>query len=407
VIHKVFRGAWPVTSRLARLYRLTVVARTRVVAVVGSLGKSTTANFVWSVLGCPNRLPSQRNSWSFIAREVLRIRRGDRWAVIEAGISSPGWMSRYAKVIQPDVTVVTSIASEHNRSFGTFEVTRAEKSAMVRALPAHGMAILNGDDEHVLWMAGTTHARVVTYGFKPTNDVVASGYEMDWPRGSKLEIETRGSRRRARLRLIGRHSVYAALAAVAAAVHVEDRPLAEAVSMIEDVLPLPYRMEPVQLQSGAWLIRDEGKSTLETIDTALDALSEIPADRRFVVIGQVSEPVGPQQQLYLRLGARIAGIASGVFIVCGRHNFKAYRSGGRGVAGPTFDPVKATPGLENVIDRLRSELRHGDVVLIKGRDTQRLERISLALAGREVRCRLSFCGTKAIRCEHCPMLERG
>jgi hypothetical protein len=47
------------------------------------------------------------------------------------------------------------------------------------------------------------------------------------------------------------------------------------------------------------------------------------------------------------------------------------------------------------------------VVLIKGRDTQRLERISLALAGREVRCRLSFCGTKAIRCEHCPMLERG
>jgi len=56
---------------------------------------------------------------------------------------------------------------------------------------------------------------------------------------------------------------------------------------------------------------------------------------------------------------------------------------------------------------LRKELRPGDVVLIKGRDTQCLSRITLALTGRKVRCDIDFCDTRAVYCETCPILERG
>ena len=58
------------------------------------------------------------------------------------------------------------------------------------------------------------------------------------------------------------------------------------------------------------------------------------------------------------------------------------------------------------IEMLREGLGPEDVVLIKGRDTQRLDRVALALMGRAVRCDISFCNVR-LRCEHCPMLERG
>ncbi len=67
----------------------------------------------------------------------------------------------------------------------------------------------------------------------------------------------------------------------------------------------------------------------------------------------------------------------------------------------------ATRDVARVIELLREELRSGDVVLLKGRNYQRLERIALALAGREVRCTLPTCRVPALECHACAMLTRG
>lgn len=407
VVHRLFRATWPLTSRAARLYRSTLITQTRVAAVVGSFGKSTTARCVWTVLGGKGRGPSQRNSWSFLSREVLRIRPGTPWAVLEVGISSVGWMARYAKMLKPDVAVVTSIGSEHGRTFGSLEATRSEKAAMVGALPESGVAVLNGDDPNVRWMEGTTRSRVVTYGFDSSNKVVGSDYRLDWPHGSLIRIDAGGESRRVKTRLIGRHSVYALLAAVAVAVEADGQSLEEVVGLIEDLPPTPGRMQPVELSSGAWLLRDDNKSALETVDAALDTLSEIPARRRIVVLGAVSEPPGRQRQLYRDLGAKVAAIARQTVLICGRKTFEAYRAGGRAEVDSAFSPIPVRGGVRAAIDWLQEELREGDVVLIKGRDTQRLERVALALQGRTVGCDLSMCDTRVSRCEDCSMLAGG
>ena len=67
-LHKCFCRMWPVLSRLASLYRRTAVRRTRIVAVVGSFGKSTTTNAVVTALGGTPYPGSQRNVSSFLAR---------------------------------------------------------------------------------------------------------------------------------------------------------------------------------------------------------------------------------------------------------------------------------------------------------------------------------------------------
>lgn len=394
--------AWPIYAAAARVHRSRLDKRARFVAVVGSFGKTTTARAVLAALGRDPQAHVGANSWSFVARRVLAARAGEH-AVIEVGINGPGQMARYASLVRPDVTVVTSIGSEHNRSLGTLERTRDEKAAMVRALPPDGVAVLNGDDANVLWMRSQTRARVVTYGLGADNDVVGSNIRLDWPRGMQLDVTAAGRTHTLRTSLLGDTMAYPLLAAVALAL-VEGRDLDVVARALADLAPTPGRLEAIALPGGVWLLRDEYKSALETVHAALDVLAAIPARRKIVVLGDVSEPVGPQGPIYRAIGTRLAAVATRV-IVMGLQQ-KRLAVGTRSAGMPRDALVDAQRSVATAIALLRRDLEPGDVVLIKGRDTERLDRIYLSLSGREVGCELVFCDMRP-RCATCPMLARG
>jgi UDP-N-acetylmuramoyl-tripeptide--D-alanyl-D-alanine ligase len=396
--------AWPVLAHLAALHRRLVVPRTRVIAVIGSFGKSTTARAVVAALGA-RPLRAFSNAKSRLGLAVLRIRRGERWAVLEVGINQPGQMAGYARIVRPDVVVVTSIGSEHNRSLRGLEATRQEKAAMVRVLGPDGLAVLNGDDPHVRWMAGQTDARVVTFGFGAGNEVQATDRALDWPNGARLTVHAGGHAWPAQIRLLGRHQVSAVLAAVAVA-RAEGVPLEPALAALVALPPTPGRLEPVPLAGGALLLRDDFKGALETVDAALDLLAEVPARRRIVVLGDVTEPPGSQGPIYRRLGGRLAEVAEQAVIIGG--SFKSYAVGACRAGVPREQLIDAGRSPAAAVRALAGTLRPGDVVLVKGRDTQRLERVGLALSGREVRCDIPVChAPPRIRCVDCPMLARG
>ena len=164
-------------------------------------------------------------------------------------------------------------------------------------------------------------------------------------------------------------------------------------------------MQPVTVPGGVTILCDEYKSTTETIDAALDAFAEIPARRRIVFLGEISEPVGPQRQAYQRLGERVARIASHFFIIGGSND--AFRSGARRGGMPADRIVDAGRSPQEAAKALAAVLEPGDVVLLKGRDTQRLNRVALILMGRVVRCDLRFCNLRTVACDRCAMLEPG
>jgi UDP-N-acetylmuramoyl-tripeptide--D-alanyl-D-alanine ligase len=208
---------WPVLSRLAQLYRATAARNVRLTVVVGSFGKSTTTRTVASALAAPLPKSVLANAWSSIALRLLRTKPTQEHAVIEVGIAAPGQMARYARMLRPDTVVVTSIGSEHQQTIGSLDAIRAEKARMVEALQRSGTAVLNGDDVHVMAMKERTQARVVTFGFDQACDVRATRVAMDWPEGTRFHVRAFDEEREARIRLIGRHMVYPALAAIAVA----------------------------------------------------------------------------------------------------------------------------------------------------------------------------------------------
>lgn len=396
---------WPALSRVAFAHRRTGARNTRVIAIVGSLGKSTTTVAVAAVLDTPKHAGMLRNAWSSAALAVLRIRPSQRHAVVEVGIAGPGQMRGYARMVRPDIAVVTAVASEHHRSLGSLEATRDEKAWMVRALAPCGTAVLNGDDPNVLWMKGETKARIITFGFSPTCDVRAEDFHLDWPRGSRFILHSFGQRREVHVRFIGRHLVYPALSAIAVA-HVEGVPLDVALSRLASVSPVPGRMQPIVLPSGTVVLRDDFKSTLESIDSALAALAEIPA-RRIVVLGDVSEPKGNQGRIYRALGEKLGRIASLVIVVGQRQSMQGYLSGALRSGMPRSSVIHAGPTPQQAAAAVLGVLEPGDVLLVKGRDTQKLDRIRLILQGRSVGCELVFCNIRSTDCERCPMLESG
>ena len=395
--------AWPLTSLAARLYRMTIARHTRVIAVVGSFGKSTTLRAVCAALGLPARPGMLGNAWSSVANAMLSIRPRQQRAALEVGIAGLGQMEGYACTVRPNVTIVTSVGSEHQRSLGSLDVTRAEKAWMVRVLPASGTAILNGDDPNVMWMRGQTLGRVITFGLGESCDVSASELRLDWPHGTRFRLRAFGQEREVRIRLLGRHMVYPALAAIAVSLR-EGFPLDEALSRLESLPPTPGRMEPVALPGGVFILRDDFKSTLETMDSALDLLAQIPA-RRIVLLGDVSEPPGRQRPIYQALGERVARIGS-YFVVIG-NSFEAYRSGARRGGMPSSCIIDGGRTPRQAAEALVKLVQPGDVVLIKGRNAQMLDRVRLILEGRRVGCDIRFCNVRTLDCVHCPMLKEG
>ena len=394
--------SWPLLSPLARMYRRML--KTRVIAVVGSFGKSTTTRAIAAALGVPEHSSMLSNSWSWIAFALFRIRPGQRHAVIEVGISKPGLMKGYARTVGPDVAVVTAIGSEHHVSLGTLEVTRAEKSWMLQVLPASGAAVLNGDDPNVMWMKEKTRARVVTFGFGAACDVRADQVRLDWPRGTCFRLTAFGEKRDVAVRLLGRHMIYPILAAVAVS-HVEGYALDPVLARLRELAPTPGRMDPVLLPNGVTVLRDDFKSTLETVHTALDVLAEVPAPRRVVLLGSVSEPPGPQRPIYQALGERVAKIAS--HLVLFHNEFEPYWSGARRGGMPRTAVTSAGRTARDAAEALSQVLHPGDVLLIKGRGPEKLDRVRLILQGRRVGCDIRYCSLRTQACEQCPMLERG
>jgi UDP-N-acetylmuramyl pentapeptide synthase len=392
---------WPVVRAAAGFYRRVVVRRPRVVAVVGSVGKTTTTRAVMAVLDLAETRRVESNYLCQAGLALLGVRPGDRWAAIEVAIRRPGEMAPCAAMLRPDVAVVTRIASEHRTSLGTLEATRREKVPMVEALPRSGLAVLNGDDPNVLWMAGRTKARVVTYGFGAACDVRADAVRLDWPRGTRFRLHLAGRTRQVRVRLIGRHMVYPVLAASAVA-WAEGVDLDAALARLEGLAPTAGRMEPVPLPSGAVVLRDDLKNPLETAEAALDVLAEVPARRRIVVLGMVAEPPEPLGPMYRRLGARL-GKAAAQVIFCGpRRCLGPLRTGAVGAGLDRGQVVHAGWSVREALRALPADLGPGDVVFIKGPREARLERVAAALAGHDVGCNRGRCSVRMVPCTACP-----
>ncbi|HUQ19890.1 MAG TPA: UDP-N-acetylmuramoyl-tripeptide--D-alanyl-D-alanine ligase [Gemmatimonadaceae bacterium] len=375
-----------------------VLVRTTFIGITGSLGKTTTKECLAVVLSSQGRTfrsYENQNSPAGVALNILRVRPWHRYAVIEIAGASPGMMDRSAPLVRPDVAIVLNVLRTHTIVFTGLEQHAIEKAKLLDSLNPNGSAVLNADDAFVSQMGGHTRARVYRFGTQPNAEYRVTEVPARWPARLSFTFEHGATRQQVDTQLVGSQWLMSAAAVMTASVTlgVDVDAAARALKKAE---PFPGRMQPRILSNGAIVLRDDYAASVDTVEPSLQVLANATAERRFLVVTDMSDMGRNRKQRLKYLAARSAEVSDfAVFI----GEIADYGKRRAIEAGLSADSVHAFDSLRPAAEFLRTELRSGDVVLLKGRTTDHATRIFFAQLG-EVGCWKADC-RKRMLCDTC------
>lgn len=372
--------------------------------MTGSAGKTTTTKLIAACLRTAgrvretDRLVGQLNGQRFATQLVLTTTPLHRFCVSEFGIGGPGMMASYVEAMPPDIGVVTNVAWDHYSAFRGLESTAREKRVLIEALPAHGTAVLNGDDPHVVGMRAFTRAGILTFGLSAEADVRGEEVSAVWPDRLSLTVRHGSERVRVRTRLVGEHFAHAVLGALATAV-AAGVPIGDAARALESVEPVDGRYS-VHTVRGVTFIRDDWKAPLWSIPAALRFLGSARARRKIFILGTISDYPGDSSQKYRAVARQASPVADKILFV-GNMAHCALRA--RDPSDP--DRIGAFDSVLALDQFLQGFLQDGDLVVIKGSATaDHLQRLVLSRSG-DNQCWEPACG-RAMFCSACDLRMR-
>ncbi|MFI6105083.1 UDP-N-acetylmuramoyl-tripeptide--D-alanyl-D-alanine ligase [Streptomyces sp. NPDC051310] len=380
-----------VQSALGALAR-AVVARlgTRVVALTGSAGKTSTKDLIAQVLqrkGPTVWTPGSLNNEIGLPLTALRATEDTEHLVLEMGARGIGHIRYLTELTPPGIGLVLNVGSAHIGEFGGREQIARAKGELVESLPSAeegGIAVLNADDPLVRAMESRTRARVTLFGEADDADVRAENVRLTENGQPSFRLHTPTGCSDVTLRLYGEHHVSNALAAAAVA-HELGMSVDEIATALSEAGTLSrWRMEVTERPDGVTIVNDAYNANPESMRAALRALAamgkaaQAKGGRTWAVLGQMAE-LGDESlaehDAVGRLAVRLN--VSKLVAVGGREaswlQLGAYNEGSWGEESVHVSDAQAA------IDLLRSELRPGDVVLVKASRSVGLERVAQAL----------------------------
>jgi UDP-N-acetylmuramoyl-tripeptide--D-alanyl-D-alanine ligase len=366
-----------VSDSLSALQRLAAHRRessdVRVVGVTGSVGKTTAKELIAAVLA--SRWPTLKSEANLnteigLPLTLLELTPEHARAVLEMAMYGPGEIQLLCRIARPDVGVVTNVSPVHLERLGSMGAIVAAKAELVQALPADGLAVLNGDDPNVAAMAARSRARVLLYGLSEQCDVRAGDVVSRGLDGISFRISHKGASVEAGTPLPGRHHVYPALAAAAVALG-EGLTLDEIAAALREARP-DLRLRVLATPGGATIIDDSYNASPPSTLAALDLLSEL-GGRRIALLGEMRELGAAAEEGHRAVGERAAACADLVLVV-GQPARALHEAAAAAGADARFleSPEDATA-------LLRTEMKSGDHLLVKASRLVALETVVDAL----------------------------
>ncbi|WP_327041523.1 UDP-N-acetylmuramoyl-tripeptide--D-alanyl-D-alanine ligase [Micromonospora ureilytica] len=357
-------------TAMGRLARAAVdrLPELTVIGVTGSSGKTTTKDLIGQLtarLGATVAPPGSFNNELGHPYTALRADPDTRYLVMEKGARGVGHVRYLCELVPPRISVVLNVGTSHIGEFGSQEAIAQAKGELVEALPPDGLAVLNADDPRVDAMASRTRARVVRYGEAPDADVRAEDVTLDERGHASYTLVTPEGRAPVRLRLAGRHQVGNTLAAAAVAREL-GMPQAELATALGELgLVSTRRMDVFDRPDGVTVIDDSYNANPASMAVAVRALASMGQGRRTVaVLGYMAE-LGPfEYDGHAEVGQLAAELGVDRLLVVGEPAAPIHE-GATAVANWGGESVLLTDQAA-AVEVLRSELRPGDVVLVKG-----------------------------------------
>ncbi|MET2988158.1 UDP-N-acetylmuramoyl-tripeptide--D-alanyl-D-alanine ligase, partial [Herbaspirillum seropedicae] len=272
-----------------------------VIGVTGSNGKTTVKEMIATILaaafGEEGYLGTRGNFNNEIGvpLTLFRLRAQHQAAVIEMGMNHPGEIAVLSRIAAPTLGLVNNAQREHQEFMATVEAVARENGAVIRHLPADGVAVFPADDDFTpLWREEAGARRVLSFGLSAQADVSASYQATAF--GSTLQVAVKGlavppAQFKVELAAVGEHNVRNALAAAACALGAGIA-IEAVVRGLESFAPVNGRLQRKEARSGALVIDDTYNANPDSVRAAIDVLAAI-AGPRVLVLGDMGE-VGDQ-----------------------------------------------------------------------------------------------------------------
>jgi UDP-N-acetylmuramoyl-tripeptide--D-alanyl-D-alanine ligase len=357
-----------------------------VVALTGSSGKTTTKEMAASVLEtdgpCLKTRGNLNNDYgvplTLLSREESQLR-----AVIELGMNHRGEIARLAKIVQPDIGLVTNVGTAHIEYLGSRQEIAAEKGDLFAALPKGGKAVANWDDAYVRRQSLRAACEVVSFGMDPEAMVRAIDVRFE-PEGLfHFTLSTPRGQAEARVSGLGGTTVINALAAAAAGIACGLDP--EGVARgLANYRGIAGRMSKKSLRRNITLIDDSYNANPQSMNAAIESLADLRGKGRAVaVLGEMAELGEAAEFAHRDAGKHVfeSGIALLLTVGDGARDIAE----GAVSAGMPIEQVHCCGTHEAAVNILADSSQEGDWILVKGSRASQMERVVEMLAHEETR----------------------
>jgi UDP-N-acetylmuramoyl-tripeptide--D-alanyl-D-alanine ligase len=355
-------------------------ARTRekfagqVIAVTGSVGKTTTRQMIHTVLSTRLRgtaSPRNYNNHIGLPLSMLPMEPSHDYAVLELGASGAGEIAALAELCRPTIGVITQVADAHLAGFGSRLGVAQAKAELLAALPPNGHALM-GDDPLLRRLAACSPAPVTWVGRGVDCDITAADVRST---GGRLCFSVDGCP--FAVPVWGRHHLTSALLAVAVS-RLLGFELEEISAALEQFESIPMRCEVTHVD-GTTIINDAYNANPHSMQAAFELLRDFDTPgRRIVVCGDMAELGAEAPRYHQRLGAEAVTVCGAdALIACGKYAYEVV-AGARTAGMPRSRSIPCqTPS--DALPFLQSMMAPGDVVLVKGSRWLNMERLIQSL----------------------------
>lgn len=341
----------------------------KVVAVTGSVGKSTTKEMIAAVLASTYRVaktPANHNNDIGMPMAILEMPTDTEVAVLEMGMNHFREIAYLSDIAHPDVAVIVNIGTSHIEFLGTQEGIRKAKLEITEGMDARGMLLLNGDDTLLRYLDQKPPQRITYFGLSEGCDLQGFDARQE---GERLRFRAEAGKLSlsVEMELEGLHYVTDALAAVAVGLKlgVPSERISQSLAGFRN---LAGRQEIFQAK-GCTIIKDCYNAGPESMAAALGVLGNRPG-RHIAVLGDMLELGDCAQAEHYKIG-RIAAEKADLVFAYGPHAKRVID--GTITGGMPVNKGRAYLDQEELAAALKAAVKPGDVILFKASRGMHLE----------------------------------
>ncbi|MBF2084686.1 UDP-N-acetylmuramoyl-tripeptide--D-alanyl-D-alanine ligase [Thermoleptolyngbya sp. C42_A2020_037] len=323
-----------------------------VVAITGSVGKTTTKELIAAVLatrGPVLKTRANHNNEIGVPKTLLELGPEHQFAVIEMGMRAAGEIALLGQIAEPDIAVITNVGTAHIGRLGSEQAIADAKCELLQELDSAGAAVLNHDNLRLMDTAARVwRGKTITYGLE--------GGDL---RGELVDAHTlRVDDTLLPLPLPGRHNAlnYLAALAVAKLLGLSWQPL-----MAGLTVELPQgRARRLDLPNDVVILDETYNAGLESMLAALRLLADTPGARRIAVLGTMKELGDRSLEFHQQVGAAVQDLKlDALLILADPAEAEALAVGASGI------PTERFTTHAEVVDWLRQNVTAGDRLLFK------------------------------------------